>query len=87
MMDKKKYLDVLASFTREGKILPRQIRWDDGTRYDIERILDFTPGASTKRGGSDRYSVQIRGRSSYLYYEHNPIINDPMLGRWYVEVA
>ena len=50
---------------------------EDGTVYEIDRILDKRRAASLKAGGIGmRYTCRILGQRSYLYYE------EP---RWFVE--
>ena len=35
----KKYVDVITEFSANGEIRPLEIRWDDGTRYEVDKIL------------------------------------------------
>ncbi len=73
----KVYVDVDAHFTREGELTPVAITWEDGRRYEVDRILDVQRCASRKAGGVGiRYTCRICGRASYLYYE---------VDRWFVE--
>ena len=32
------YVDVNATFTKDGRLLPRSFIWTDGHRYEIQRI-------------------------------------------------
>ncbi len=76
-MTRKVYVEVTARFDTEGKITPVSLLWEDGTRYEIDRVLDVRRAASLKAGGMGiRYTVRIGGRDSYLFYE------EP---RWFVE--
>lgn len=76
-MTRKVYVEVTARFDTEGKITPLSLLWENGTRYEIDRILDVRRAASLKAGGTGiRYTIRIGGRDSYLFYE------DP---RWFVE--
>ena len=76
-MVRKVYVEVTAKFDTEGNITPLSVTWDDGTVYEIDRILDKRRAASIKAGGIGmRYTCRISGRQSYLYYE------EP---RWFVE--
>jgi hypothetical protein len=44
--------------------------WEDGNRYGIDRIIDIRPAASLKAGGAGlRYTVRVRSRETYLFYE------------------
>ena len=74
----KKYVEVSAVFTEEGKIMPASISWEDGRSFSIDRVRDIRPAASLKAGGAGiRYTCDILGRSKYLFLEDN---------RWFVEV-
>lgn len=76
-MARKVFVEVTAKFDTEGKITPLSLLWEDGTIYEIDRITDVRRAASLKAGGTGiRYTVKIRGRQSYLFYE------EP---RWFVE--
>ena len=76
-MSRKVYVEVAAVFTPDGQILPRRIRWEDGTLFSIDRILDIRHAAATKAGGCGiRYTIHIRGQQTYLFLEED---------RWFVE--
>ena len=73
----KVYVDVDAHFTREGVLIPVAITWEDGRRYEVDRVLDVQRCASRKAGGVGiRYTCRICGQTSYLFYE---------VDRWFVE--
>lgn len=76
-MARKVYVAVTARFDVEGNITPLSLVWEDGTTYEIDRIVDQRRAASLKAGGIGiRYTIRVNGKQSYLYYE------DP---RWFVE--
>lgn len=76
-MVRKVFVEVTARFDIDGKITPLSLLWEDGTVYEIDRVLDVRRAASLKAGGMGiRYTVRINGRQSYLFYE------EP---RWFVE--
>ena len=82
----KVYVAVIASFSDDGNLFPRRLRWEDGREYSIEKILDVRPVAALKAGGQgDRYMVQINGHQSYLFFERSPNISGTNLGKWFVE--
>jgi len=82
----KVYVAVIASFSEDGNLIPRRLRWEDGREYYIEKILDVRPAAALKAGGQgDRYTVQINGHQSYLFFERSPNISGTNLGKWFVE--
>ncbi|WP_191440537.1 hypothetical protein [Anaerotruncus colihominis] len=74
---RKVYVEVTALFDLEGNMTPLEIFWEDGRRFEIDRVLDRRRAASLKAGGVGiRYLCRIRGRETYLFYE-GP--------RWFVE--
>lgn len=74
---RKAYVSVNLDVDKEGTILPRLIRWDNGQVFDIERILYKCRAVSQKVGGGGiRYTVMIRGRKSFLFHEGD---------KWFVE--
>ena len=76
-MVRKVYVEVTAKFDTDGNITPLSVTWEDGTVYEIDRILDKRRAASLKAEGIGmRYTCHISGQRSYLYYE------EP---RWFVE--
>ena len=82
----KVYVAVKAEFNEEGIMLPRELTWEDGTRYEIDRVLDIRQAAAMKAGGQgDRYTVRIKGKQSYLFFERSTNQTGNQLGRWFVE--
>ncbi|MBR5527999.1 MAG: hypothetical protein IKV97_03270 [Clostridia bacterium] len=76
-MRTKTYVKVTAIFDDIGNIFPKKIEWEDGTNYEVDKIIDIRPCASTKCGGFGiRYTCGIRGKEAFLFFEDN---------RWFVE--
>lgn len=76
-MRRKVFVEVTARFETDGNIVPLSVLWEDGVRYEIDRVLDVRRAPALRAGGMGiRYTVRICGRESYLFYE------DP---RWFVE--
>ena len=74
----KRYVGVDATFDADGRVTPRAVIWDDGRRFEVDRVLDVRAAASLKTGGDGiRYTVQVGGRSTYLFLEGG--------ARWFVE--
>ena len=72
------YVDVDATFTKDGQLLPKSFVWTDGHRYVIQRIKQVHRAASLRAGGVGlRYTCIIDGKESHLYYEDNNM--------WFVE--
>ena len=82
----KVYVPVDVQFDASGRMLPRVITWEDGSRYRIDRITDIRPAPAMKAGGQgDRYTVEIGGKQSYLFFERSVTVSGNSLGRWFVE--
>lgn len=76
-MRKRTNVEVDAHYDLAGNVMPLRIQWRDGHRYQVDRVLDVTRAASIRVGGQGiRYTVEIGGRATYLYYE-GPV--------WFVE--
>lgn len=74
----KVYVDVTVEFTKDGRLLPKYMRWEDGRVYQIDRIKDVRRAASLKAGGAGiRYTCMICGQEKHLFYEEN--------NKWFVE--
>ena len=74
---RKAYVSVNLDVDQEGVFYPRFIRWENGLIFQIDQILYKCRAASKKVGGGGiRYTVQIRGRESYLFQEGS---------KWFVE--
>jgi len=75
---RKAYVDVIAEFTPDGGLKPLSIIWEDGRRYEIDKVTDKRRAASLKAGGAGlRFTCMIQGQQTYLFYEENY--------RWFVE--
>jgi hypothetical protein len=74
----KVYVDVFAVFTAEGELRPKYLIWEDGTKYEIDRIKKRERCASLRAGGIGiLYVCMVRGREIRLFYEENY--------RWFLE--
>ena len=74
----KKYVEVTAHHNPQGFVRPLILWWDDGRKYEIDRVLDVRRAASLKAGGIGiRYTCRILGKERYLYLDED---------KWYVNV-
>jgi len=87
MDDRKVYVDVIAAFANDGRILPISLTWEDGREFIIDQVVDdIRQAAAMKAGGQgDHYTVRVQGRDKYLLFERNASIGGNNLGRWFVE--
>lgn len=82
----KVYVSVLVAFNNEGVMFPRSLVWEDGHRYDIDKVLDIRQAAAMKAGGQgDRYTIRVNGQESYLFFERSTSLTGNNIGRWFVE--
>ena len=66
------YVDVNATFTKDGMLLPKSFVWEDGVEYEISNVKDIRRAASLKAGGAGmRYTCVVDGKEVYLFYEDN----------------
>ncbi len=73
----KTYVEVEAKFDVAGRVRPTCVIWEDGRRFEIDRVKDIRQAASLKIGGCGmRYRCEICGRETDLYFE------DP---KWFVD--
>ena len=85
-MDTKVYVQVSADFSADGVMLPRVLTWEDGEKYVVDRVVDIRQAAARKAGGQgDRYTIEVRGQISYLFFERVPQLTGNVIGRWFVE--
>ena len=66
----KVFVKVTADFSPDGQIVPRSFTWEDGSEYEIDRILYIDRCASLKAGGfGKRYTVSVMGKQTYIWLE------------------
>lgn len=80
------YVNVSATFSKDGRMLPLSITWEDGREFIIDQVLYIRQAASMKAGGQgDRYTVRVQGRDRYLFFERNANLGGNNIGRSFVE--
>ena len=69
----KKYVKVTSTTDEDGRVMPLSIEWDDGVRYEIDRVIDARQAASLKVGGTGmRYTIRVGHETTLLFYETPP---------------
>jgi len=82
----KVYVAVRAEFDEDGIMLPRELTWEDGEKFEIDRVLDIRQAPALKAGGQgDRYTIMVKGKQSYLFFERSTNLTGNVIGRWFVE--
>lgn len=77
MTRRKVYVSVDAEHRADGKCCPKSIKLADGSRYEIDKVLQVRLCASEVGGRGIRYTVRIGQSETHLFDEQN--------GRWFVE--
>jgi uncharacterized protein (UPF0179 family) len=73
----KVYVDVVAEFRKDGRMMPLCFVWEDGVKYQIDRIQKVERCASRKAGGAGiRYTCMVQGQESHLFFE---------VDKWFME--
>ena len=73
------YVDVVVKHKKDGKIIPLTIIFEDGKKYEIDRLCDTRRAAASKVGGTGiRYTIRIKGKQTYLFEDE---------GKWFVEAG
>ena len=79
-------MQVKVDFREDGVMLPREIVWENGVTYEIDKVLQITQAAAMRAGGQgDRYKIRVRGKESYLFFERSANLTGNNIGRWFVE--
>jgi hypothetical protein len=74
---RKVFLHVNCEFDPDGEVRPVNFLWEDGRRYDVDRILDCRRAVSFKVGGQGIcYTCRVLGRTLRLFREGD---------KWYME--
>lgn len=85
-MSIKVYVDVRVDFDSQGHMIPLEITWEDGRKFQIDKIVNIRTAAALRAGGvGDRYTIMIHDRQSYLFFERLPASYLAAPGRWFVE--
>lgn len=67
---RKVYVNVNADHMADGRVIPKSFEWEDGRRYEIDRVIEVRRAASLKAGGiGDRYTVMVCGKQTYMWLE------------------
>lgn len=70
-------LDIIVRHLPDGSCLPKTIIWEDGRRFDIDKVIDVRRAAALKCGGVGiRYICKICGKEIAIFDED---------GYWFLE--
>ena len=73
----KTYVNVMVEHRSDGVKTPKEIRFDDGRRFEIDKVTERRRAVATKVGGTGiRYTIYVRGHERKLFEDG---------GLWFVE--
>ena len=67
MVKRKVYVEVLAAHQIDGECVPVSISFENGAKYKIDRVRAVERVAAVRP--TERYTVIIDGKQTYLYLE------------------
>ena len=82
----KVFVAVNVDHREDGVMIPREITWEDGRKFEIDKVSDIRQAAAMKAGGQgDRYTITVQGKQSFLFFERSTNQTGNNIGRWFVE--
>lgn len=74
---RKVYVAVVVKYDEYGNVRPMNITWEDGRKYEIDKVTDIRRAVASKVGGTAiRYTVRINSKETFLFEDE---------GKWFVE--
>ncbi|SDF32146.1 hypothetical protein [Sporomusa acidovorans] len=71
------FVTITAQHDTKGRIRPLILHWEDGRKFEVDKVLDVRQAASQKAGGQGvRYTCRIAGKQVYLFHDD---------GKWFIE--
>lgn len=65
---RKVFVEVFVRHQKDGGKIPVLIVFEDGKRYEIDRVCERRRAAASKVGGTGiRYTIRVNGRETFLY--------------------
>lgn len=76
----KVYVAMFLHIDDEGFMKPVAVEWIDGTKFDIDKIIDERNAPPEHTGGilTRKYKVIVKGKEKKIYL-------DKQTNRWFVE--
>ena len=76
----KVYISMLLHIDNDGVMKPVAVEWTDGTKYEIDKIIDERNAPPEHTGGvlTRKYRVIIKGKETVTYL-------DKQTNQWFVE--
>ncbi len=74
----KRYIQVITLIGKQGELTPLYVIWDDGIRYEIDKILEIRHAISAVGGTGILYRCLFGKTERSLFFEQN---------RWFMETS
>lgn len=76
-MFRKVFVSVLVQHGNDGKKVPPSIAFEDGKKYEVDRLIERRRAAASKVGGTGiRYTIRICDHQTFLFEDED---------MWFVE--
>ena len=62
----KVYVQVAVDMDANGKMMPREIAWENGSKFAIDRVLGVVSGSSSKSRRTRRSVYNTHKRPNYV---------------------
>ena len=67
-MARRAYVKVVVEVSAEGNVRPMEVEWEDGRRFEVDRLLDVRRAAATKAGGQGMpFPLPFLGPAPFLF--------------------
>ena len=74
----RKNVTMIAKMDEFGMVTPQTLIWSDGSKYQIDKVVDIRKKASLKGGGMGlRYTCIIKKQEKYIWLDEYT---------WFVEI-
>lgn len=74
----RKNVNVIAKMDEYGMVTPLTLIWEDGRKFEIEKVIDIRKKASLKGGGMGlRYTCLIKKQEKFMWLDDYT---------WFVEI-
>ena len=71
----KKYINIIVQIDRDGNMTPKEILWEDGRHFPVQRVLDRRHAITSAGGAAVCHTCIVAGKRRDIYREKE---------RWYV---
>lgn len=74
---RKVFVNVIVNYNKEGLLMPDSFIWENGEKYDIDKVIDYKKAPSLAVGGQGiKYKCRVRNKEISLFLEED---------KWFIE--